>query len=98
MNTMLDLVVIIAAFTMFMEAADDKGLNKYLWGVIGGVCCLIPSLISRFHIVPYLVRHDYISKLNDKMYQISSSAIILGSGIIVALIAYTILKRKKGLY
>ena len=92
---MLEIIVIIAVVKAFAKLAEEKKLNKNLWGFIGAASYYLPILLMSFMILPALVVSGVIPFTDETSFMVLSVFVNLLTGILCCLIAYQVLKNKK---
>ena len=92
---MIEIIVIIAVVKAFIKQAEEKNLNKVLWGIIGAASYYIPVLLISLVIFPYLVISGMIPATDETTLTIMIVVANIIGGVICCSIAYQLLKSKK---
>jgi len=91
---MIEIIIIIAVVKAFAGLAEEKNLNKTLWGFIGAASYYIPILLMSFVILPALVVNGIITVESETSITIMAVIANIIAGVLCCLIAYSILKNK----
>lgn len=92
---MIEILVVIAVVRAFVRKAEEKKLNKTLWGFIGAASYYIPVLLTGLIVLPLLVVNGIISVGSETQFLIMSVFINILIGVLCCFVAYQILKNKE---
>ncbi len=92
---MLEIILIVAVAKAFVRKAEEKGLHRNLWGLIGVASYYSPILLMSFVVMPYLISTGMLSVNDHADYFFYSILLNLGFGGLGCLIAFQILNNQK---